>query len=91
MGTQRISKFHEHAFRANDVSIFVAVFRFTDVMTDIVVSLNSPYRLSVSSSSAQSVDAGQTGILNDPQIAEATFMRILSTFNVSDFSLFQNE
>ena len=85
-GKQSIPKFNETV--SNVVELFVCVFRFPSITTDVVISLNNPVYISPSSSSASAVDVAQATVLNAVPVASALFKDVVDSFVVRDFSIF---
>mmetsp|Transcript_18959 Transcript_18959/g.32706 ORF Transcript_18959/g.32706 Transcript_18959/m.32706 type:complete len:105 (+) Transcript_18959:1-315(+) len=80
-GRQTVAKFNERA--ANELDVFLAVFRVPDVDADVLVTLCVPVRIAPDSSSAESA----THIADETTNA-TTFAAMLGTLKVNDWSLF---
>ena len=63
----------------------LAIFRYSEHDTDILVSMNTPTFINAESAAAEHVASGQK---NDHLKAPELFMRMLKTFQVLDYSLF---
>lgn len=84
-GCQSIAKGRQLQDTANTVQVQLAIFRYSEHDTDILVSMNTPTFINAESAAAEHDASGQK---NDHLKAPELFMRMLKTFQVSDYSLF---
>ncbi|KAF0508263.1 Mog1p/PsbP-like protein [Gigaspora margarita] len=83
VGQQQISKFDERDPSArNLVTILMALFRFPNIQTDIVITCNIPVILGATSSSRL---VTQEGDVNE---GYEEFRKILTSFDIKDWGLF---
>ncbi|CAG8540100.1 28019_t:CDS:2 [Dentiscutata erythropus] len=83
VGQQQISKFNERDPSArNLVTILMALFRFPNIQTDIVVTWNIPVIIGATSSSRL---IAQEGDVNE---GYQEFKNILASFEIKDWGLF---
>ncbi|RNA05363.1 Ran guanine nucleotide release factor [Brachionus plicatilis] len=78
-GEHYMSKFRETA--KNLVEVHMAIFRFKDLKTDILITFNDPILINPESSSAQESN-------NNDKWTTEQFLKTIETFYVADFSLF---
>jgi len=94
-GIQKVAKFNEleklGEEACNLTRIYVAVFRLTDVATDLVVSFNSPVEISTLSSSAKTADVDAVEEKADPLLANEDFTKMVDSLKVVDFGLFNTD
>ncbi|RIA96093.1 hypothetical protein C1645_733580 [Glomus cerebriforme] len=82
-GQQSVAKFNETDLNAHNlVSIYLAVFRFPNYDTDIVITYNIPILIGATSSSRQTAQEGNI------QVGLEEFKRMLATFKVNNYDLF---
>lgn len=88
VGRQQVAKYHEGVEQANDVRVFVAVYRLRSHNTDVVITLNGATQVNPESSSKAAVDEQAQAVANDAAIAGSLFNAIIATFEMVDYSLF---
>ena len=82
-GQQSVAKFNETGQNArNLVNIYLAVFRFPNYDTDIVITYNIPILIGATSSSRQTAQEGNI------QVGLEEFKRMLATFKINNYDLF---
>ncbi|CAG8475340.1 32077_t:CDS:2 [Racocetra persica] len=83
IGQQQVTKFNERdPSSRNLLTIFMALFRFPNIMTDIVVTSNIPVAIGATSSSRL---VAREGNANE---GYEEFRRILASFEIRDWGLF---
>eukprot|EP01012_Entosiphon_sulcatum_P026930 TRINITY_DN32437_c0_g1_i1.p1 TRINITY_DN32437_c0_g1~~TRINITY_DN32437_c0_g1_i1.p1 ORF type:complete len:203 (-),score=32.98 TRINITY_DN32437_c0_g1_i1:35-643(-) len=86
VGRQHVSKFREAA--RNAVTVLLAVLRLAPPHnTEILISLSAPITLDPESSSARDGEVRPVG--GDQVLCRELFDRVLQSFEIRDFSLFQ--
>lgn len=83
-GTFKASKGRDAAEHANNVLLLLAVLRFPQHATDLLVSVNAP--LFVSAGSSAGIEAGVQPAAQ--QQAVAVMQGVLSSLNIQDWGLF---
>ncbi|KAL0030274.1 hypothetical protein WJX77_007077 [Trebouxia sp. C0004] len=84
-GLQSVAKGRQEAHTANDVQIQLAVFRYPDRGSDILVTMNTPVFINEASAAAQHTGAGhKTAHRSAPEL----FASMLKTFHIFDYTLF---
>ncbi|CAB4384803.1 unnamed protein product [Rhizophagus irregularis] len=82
-GQQSVAKFNEKDPSArNLVNIYMALFRFPNYDTDIVITYNIPILIGAASSSRQTAQEGNI------QVGFEEFKRMLATFKINNYDLF---
>eukprot|EP01133_Synstelium_polycarpum_P007306 gene7306-8500_t len=85
-GQQLVSKFNENA--DNTVNVYMAIVRLERSLTDLLITMYEPILLAPNSSSVAPV--GSTVPSTSRPETEANFITLLQSFEIKDYSLFQN-
>ena len=67
------------------LQVQLAVFRFPDRRTDILISMNTPMHINSCSAAAQHT---RSGPVTAHLVAPELFLKMLTTFSIVDYSLF---
>ncbi|EGG18397.1 Ran GTPase binding protein [Cavenderia fasciculata] len=89
-GQQKVAKFNETGSE-NIVNVYMAIVRLSKSQTDVLITLYHPILLCESSSSAKTVGSTKPDTLYSQPIVEQTFIKILQSFNIKDYSLFVHQ
>jgi hypothetical protein len=85
MGTMVAAKGRQGGHAANDVQVLLAVLRMPQYNSDVLITLNTPIRISEHSAATEQAGAGfQRASLSAPPL----FEQILQTFKIYDYGVF---
>eukprot|EP00049_Salpingoeca_infusionum_P004464 m.79731 g.79731 ORF g.79731 m.79731 type:complete len:194 (+) comp12577_c2_seq1:873-1454(+) len=86
VGVQTIAKFNEA--NANEVRVYLCCIRLAHVTTDVLITLNTPIDIDPESCVAETVDLVRWQQHSSAQYTQSIFDQAVSSFGVSDWSLF---
>lgn len=88
-GTHRIAKYKDAAGVANEVDVYVACVRLSNVSTDLLIVFNDPRHLHPDGSSARSGSTVQQPAHGAPR--DQVLQKVLSSLKIKDWSLFEGQ